>query len=86
MEKTKFCIVDFTPTFWSDLNSVFHCIAVCKDPGMPLNGKRIGNDFGEGQMVAFSCDTDFTLVGPSLIFCVTGQWHATTPICKGMLW
>lgn len=84
--KKKNCITDFTVAFWFDLNSVFHCIAVCTDPGIPFNGNRIGNDFSEGQMVAFSCDSNFTLVGPSLVFCVAGQWDATTPTCKGMLW
>ncbi|XP_074621677.1 sushi, von Willebrand factor type A, EGF and pentraxin domain-containing protein 1-like isoform X2 [Acropora palmata] len=58
------------------------CKAVCTDPGIPFNGNRIGNDFSEGQMVAFSCDSNFTLVGPSLVFCVAGQWDATTPTCK----
>lgn len=82
----KICITDFTLTFWFDFNSLFHCIAVCTDPGIPFNGNRIGNDFSEGQMVAFSCDSNFTLVGPSLVFCVAGQWDATTPTCKGMLW
>ena len=60
--------------------------AVCSDPGMPENGVRIGNDFGDGQMVAYRCNANFNLVGSSTSFCVAGQWNSTKPTCKGIMY
>ena len=59
--------------------------AVCSDPGIPVNGIRIGSDFRDGQMVAYMCKPNFSLVGASAVFCVAGQWNATRPACKGTL-
>lgn len=59
--------------------------AVCGNPGIPVNGKRIGSDFRDGQMVAYRCKPNFNLVGASTVFCVAGQWNATRPTCKGIL-
>lgn len=57
--------------------------AVCSDPGIPSNGNRIGDDFGDGQIVAYMCNVNFTLVGARTVFCLAGQWNATKPTCKG---
>ncbi|XP_068695180.1 sushi, von Willebrand factor type A, EGF and pentraxin domain-containing protein 1-like isoform X3 [Montipora foliosa] len=65
---------------WS--NDIPKCKAVCSDPGTPLNGNRLGDDFSDGQMIAFSCDANFSLVGAPVVFCVAGQWNATMPTCK----
>ena len=55
--------------------------AMCRDPGIPRNGIRIGDDFGDGQMVAYS---NFDLFGSSTSFCIAGEWNSTRPACKGV--
>ena len=55
--------------------------AMCRDPGIPRNGIRIGDDFGDGQMVAYS---NFDLFGSSTSFCIAGEWNSTRPTCKGV--
>ena len=60
--------------------------AFCSDPGMPENGVRIGDDFGDGQMVAYRCNEAFNLVGSSTSFCIAGQWNSTKPTCKGIIY
>ncbi|XP_078348042.1 sushi, von Willebrand factor type A, EGF and pentraxin domain-containing protein 1-like isoform X3 [Oculina patagonica] len=65
---------------WS--NDIPKCKAVCSDPGELENGVRIGDDFGEGQMVAYRCNENFNLVGASTSFCVAGDWNSTKPTCK----
>ena len=57
--------------------------AVCRDPGMPENGTRIGDDFRDGQMVAYRCNPNFNLVGSPTSFCIAGHWNTTKPTCKG---
>ncbi|PFX33865.1 CUB and sushi domain-containing protein 3 [Stylophora pistillata] len=56
--------------------------AVCRDPGMPDNGTRIGENFGDGQMVAYRCNPTFNLVGSPTSFCIAGHWNTTKPTCK----
>ena len=53
---------------------------------MPENGVRIGDDFGDGQMVAYKCNENFNLVGSSTSFCIAGQWNSTKPTCKGIMY
>ena len=50
-----------------------------------MNGIRIGDDFGDGQLVAYRCNKNFSLVGSNTSYCVAGQWNSTKPICKGGL-
>ncbi|CAH3175599.1 unnamed protein product [Porites lobata] len=65
---------------WS--NDIPTCKAMCRDPGIPRNGIRIGDDFGDGQMVAYQCDSNFDLFGSSTSFCIAGEWNSTRPACK----
>ncbi|CAH3021429.1 unnamed protein product, partial [Porites evermanni] len=65
---------------WS--NDIPTCKAMCRDPGIPRNGIRIGDDFGDGQMVAYQCDSNFDLFGSSTSFCIAGEWNSTRPTCK----
>ncbi|KAM7451141.1 hypothetical protein ABFA07_001207 [Porites harrisoni] len=65
---------------WS--STVPTCKAMCRDPGIPRNGIRIGDDFGDGQMVAYQCDSNFDLFGSSTSFCIAGEWNSTRPTCK----
>ena len=50
---------------------------------MPENGIRIGDDFGDSQMVAYRCNENFNLVGSPASFCIAGHWNTTKPTCKG---
>lgn len=65
---------------WS--NEIPTCRAVCRDPGVPENGIRIGDDFGDSQMVAYRCKENFNLVGSPTSFCIAGHWNTTKPTCK----
>ena len=56
----------------------------CKDPGQPENGGRIGDKFGHGSVVIFSCkNPSYFLVGASRITCKKGKWSDKTPSCEG---
>ncbi|XP_020601452.1 complement receptor type 1-like isoform X4 [Orbicella faveolata] len=65
---------------WS--NKVPTCKAVCLDPGIPVNGNRIDNDFLDGQTVAFGCQPGHTLIGSQVLRCVAGKWDNDLPECK----
>jgi len=55
----------------------------CGDPGTPVNGKRIGDDFSLGAVVFFRCFDDFDLVGSKFRMCQSdGVWSGIQPICK----
>ncbi|XP_022793899.1 sushi, von Willebrand factor type A, EGF and pentraxin domain-containing protein 1-like, partial [Stylophora pistillata] len=57
-------------------------LAVCVDPGKPVNGSRIGDTFLDGQAVAFSCRPSHTLIGAPILRCIAGKWNKPTPKCK----
>ena len=61
-------------------------LAICPDPGVPANESRIGNDFLDGQTVAFRCDQGHTLIGSQLLRCVAGKWNGVSPKCKGIIY
>lgn len=60
-------------------------LATCPDPGVPSNGSRIGNNFLDGQTVAFRCDQGHALVGSQVLRCVAGKWDGVSPKCKGII-
>lgn len=54
----------------------------CGDPGTPLNGIRIGNDFRIGATVYYECSEGFRLDGSGSRQCqVSGTWTDTLPQC-----
>ena len=58
--------------------------AKCKDPGKPENGWQVGNNFGNGSVVTFGCNSSsYVLVGASNITCNKGKWSDKTPSCEG---
>lgn len=57
--------------------------ALCKDPGNPANGMRTGDDFIDGQMVVFKCNSGFDIFGSTILRCVEGKWNNPLPVCKG---
>lgn len=56
----------------------------CLDPGIPVNGKRHGNNFAIGSRVTFSCDQGYTLSDDEPIVCERNhQWNHALPSCDG---
>ena len=72
-----------------NLNSRSYCYSlifnavVCPDPGVPTNGKRLNNNFREGETVIFGCNRDYDLVGNDAIRCEGGMWSGEVPKCRG---
>ncbi|XDV50778.1 hypothetical protein PO909_019790 [Leuciscus waleckii] len=57
----------------------------CLDPGIPVNGKRHGNNFAIGSRVTFSCDKGYTLSDEEPIVCERNhQWNHALPSCDGL--
>ncbi|XP_066021713.1 CUB and sushi domain-containing protein 1 isoform X2 [Pocillopora verrucosa] len=59
------------------------CVALCPDPGEPLRGKRHGNNFRNGSVITFTCNTDHELIGNNTTRCEDGVWSGSVPLCKG---
>ena len=57
--------------------------ASCKDPGNPLNGRKLGDDFRHKKTVSFTCQKNYVLEGARTVTCLNGQWSAKMPICQG---
>lgn len=54
----------------------------CPDPGVPLNGRRIGNDFSAGLLTVFACNNGFQIQGEQILACLDiGVWSNDTPTC-----
>ncbi|CAB1312927.1 unnamed protein product [Coregonus sp. 'balchen'] len=57
----------------------------CLDPGIPVNGKRHGNNFAIGSRVTFSCDQGYTLSDVEPIVCERNhQWNHALPSCDAL--
>ena len=52
--------------------------ASCKDPGNPLNGRKIDNDFRHKKTVSFTCQNNYVIEGARTVTCL---WSAKRPIC-----
>ena len=61
---------------------MFCYLANCKDPGIPPNGARTGNNFEHGQLVTFLCSYGYTLIGTHSMDCRNGVWSSSLPQCK----
>ncbi|XP_003387839.1 PREDICTED: sushi, von Willebrand factor type A, EGF and pentraxin domain-containing protein 1-like isoform X2 [Amphimedon queenslandica] len=56
----------------------------CGDPGVPANGRKIGDSYSVGSIVYYECNTGFRLVGPRSRLCrFDGKWTDTLPSCVG---
>ena len=62
---------------------MFFYLAICKDPGVPQNGIRIGSSFEQGRSVTFLCNRNYTLIGSKSMVCGNGNWSSSLPQCKG---
>ncbi len=56
----------------------------CGDPGVPSNGRRIGEDFSAGATVTYECNQGFSLVGFNSRTCrgTDGKWSGFLPTCE----
>ncbi|XP_067016844.1 CUB and sushi domain-containing protein 1-like isoform X2 [Acropora muricata] len=62
--------------------SVPQCLAPCRDPGVPRQGNRIGDDFRHDSKVTFSCPNGYLMEGVGEISCSNGTWSNRVPTCK----
>ncbi|XP_048865206.1 CUB and sushi domain-containing protein 1-like isoform X4 [Brienomyrus brachyistius] len=57
----------------------------CLDPGIPVNGRRHGNNFAIGARVMFSCDRGYTLSDEEPVVCERNhQWSHALPSCDAL--
>uniref|UniRef100_A0A671RP15 CUB and sushi domain-containing protein 2-like n=1 Tax=Sinocyclocheilus anshuiensis TaxID=1608454 RepID=A0A671RP15_9TELE len=81
---TRMCQLDGQ---WS--GSLPHCsgdsAGLCGDPGVPVHGIRLGEEFTVGSIVRFSCEPGYVLKGSSERTCLAnGSWVGIQPeFCKG---
>lgn len=57
---------------------------LCGDPGVPVHGIRLGEEFSVSSVVRFSCEPGYTLKGSPERTCMNnGTWLGTQPECHG---
>lgn len=57
---------------------------LCGDPGVPVHGIRLGDEFSVGSVVRFSCEPGYTLRGSPERSCLAnGSWIGAQPECHG---
>lgn len=57
------------------------CKAHCRNPGVPVGGRRIGNNFRHAKQVSFHCQKSLKIQGPRRIICYDGTWSDRKPKC-----
>ncbi|XP_071946577.1 complement factor B-like isoform X2 [Antedon mediterranea] len=56
----------------------------CRNPGTPINGRKVGRRYMLGDVVTFKCNKGFAIIGTSERTCLnTGAWSGTQPTCRG---
>lgn len=89
---SKCCMLTLTISrkTWLTVPSVCFCVCVtteierggCGDPGVPAFGRRSGERFQHGDVLTFSCQSAFELVGERTITCQhNNQWSGNKPSC-----
>ena len=79
------CRIYWNPVLknWNEFKR-FVFATTCEDPGQPENGWRVGNNFGNGSVVTFGCNSSsYVLFEASNITCNEGKWSGKTPSCVG---
>ncbi|XP_061076047.1 LOW QUALITY PROTEIN: CUB and sushi domain-containing protein 3-like [Conger conger] len=57
----------------------------CLDPGVPVNGKRHGQDLSIGSSVSFGCDPGYTLSHDEALVCEKNRWwNHPLPACEAL--
>uniref|UniRef100_A0A667WX46 CUB and Sushi multiple domains 2 n=1 Tax=Myripristis murdjan TaxID=586833 RepID=A0A667WX46_9TELE len=82
---TRMCQLDGQ---WS--GSLPHCsgesAGLCGDPGIPVHGIRLGEEFTVGSVVRFSCEPGYMLRGsPERTCLANGTWLGTQPECHAIV-
>ncbi|GFY55938.1 serine protease 42 [Trichonephila inaurata madagascariensis] len=55
----------------------------CPDPGVSIDGKREGDCCYIGDVLEFSCNEDYELIGKDKIICLPGaKWSSPRPLCR----
>nr|BAR45590.1 complement factor B-1 [Hasarius adansoni] len=55
----------------------------CPDPGVSKHGFRVGSCCFSGDILQFSCNEDYELVGQKEVQCLrSGSWSSGRPLCK----
>uniref|UniRef100_A0A3B3ZK64 Uncharacterized protein n=2 Tax=Periophthalmus magnuspinnatus TaxID=409849 RepID=A0A3B3ZK64_9GOBI len=68
-------------------NFTLENILSCFDPGVVLNGTRLGSDYKLGSTVTFYCEAGYVLQGYSTLTCSMGDdgrpgWNRALPSCQ----
>lgn len=57
---------------------------MCGDPGIPVHGIRLGEEFTVSSVVRFSCEPGYVLKGsPERTCLANGTWLGIQPECHG---
>lgn len=70
------------PIFDFAVSNALSFAANCRNPGIPRNGARKGDNFEHGQTVSFTCNNGYTLIGNNSMQCQEGVWSSSLPQCK----
>ncbi|XP_072565430.1 CUB and sushi domain-containing protein 1a isoform X1 [Paramormyrops kingsleyae] len=58
---------------------------ICGDPGVPPHGSRLGEEFRLKNLLRFTCEAGYTLVGSAERTCLlNGSWSGTQPMCEAV--
>ncbi|XP_033098555.1 CUB and sushi domain-containing protein 3-like [Anneissia japonica] len=58
-------------------------VVSCGDPGLILNGIRMGANETYGSTVTYVCNTGYNLVGAASVICQSdGTWSQSAPVCQ----
>jgi len=64
---------------------LFITLATCPTITAPTNGQCQSCNGIAGQLILFTCDDQYTLIGSHNITCLSnGHWSAPTPTCTGL--
>ncbi|XP_066577839.1 complement factor B [Amia ocellicauda] len=58
--------------------------SLCRNPGVPLGGQRVGQRFEQGDRVRYTCYRGLVLRGSAFRTCLEdGSWSGPEPLCEG---
>ena len=62
---------------------IYFCTAIeCPELGDPTNGRKIGDQHTFQNVVQFTCNRGYVLIGSKSLFCqASGKWNGTVAEC-----